>query len=258
MNILVSNDDGINANGLRELVKELSRLGDVYVVAPDSERSANSHHFTLSGRLKIEEREIEGAKKAYALWGTPSDCVHAGILYLIENVDLVVSGINQGWNVSSDLIYSGTVAAARQAFMENIPSIAFSFNSYTKKDFRLPARLAKIITEKYIREPHNRDYFLNVNFPDLPLEEIKGMKACGTYGKIFYDEHYEIESEDGVDYLRIHGADMRYDFDTTDMDIDINALEAGYITITPLYNNHINHDFLNEVYDKWHDFNHKQ
>ena len=99
MNILVSNDDGINSKALRTLVKILSEIGDVYVVAPDSERSANSHHFTMAGRMRIEEKQVDGAKKAYALWGTPCDCIHAGLQFIIrEKIDLVVSGINKGWN----------------------------------------------------------------------------------------------------------------------------------------------------------------
>ena len=152
MNILVSNDDGINSKALRTLVKYLSELGDVYVVAPDCERSANSHHFSMFGRIRIEEKQLEGAKKAYALWGTPCDCIHAGVQFIFEEkMDIVVSGINKGWNLSGDAIYSGTVAAAREGYIQGIKSIAFSLDTFEDKDYTDAAIVARDITKKYIR-----------------------------------------------------------------------------------------------------------
>ena len=136
MNILVTNDDGIKAAGLRAIVKELASLGNVYVVAPNGQCSAYSHKMTLRGSLRFEEREVPGAKKAFALWGTPVDCVHVGCNFLVgEKIDLVVSGINKGPNLSTDIIYSGTIAAAREAFIHHIPSVALSLNSFTVRDF---------------------------------------------------------------------------------------------------------------------------
>ena len=103
MNIFITNDDGIESTGLKCLVKAFSKLGDVYVVAPNGERSSNSHHLTCFGKVKIEERQVEGAKNAYALWGTPADCTYLGLDFLYKDkIDLVVSGINRGLNVSTD------------------------------------------------------------------------------------------------------------------------------------------------------------
>lgn len=252
MNILVSNDDGINSNALKTLVKELSKIGDVYVVAPDSERSANSHHFTFRGRMRIEEKKLEGAKKAYALWGTPCDCIHAGLQFIIkEKIDLVVSGINKGWNVISDAIYSGTVAAAREGFIQKVRSIAFSYNSFDDKDYTDACIISREIIERYIREPHNNEYFLNVNIPDLPKEKIKGIRICDTIGRIEYNEHYSYEEEFGVQFLKLGDSDYIRDYDINDINIDNVSLEQGYVTITPLYNDQVNHKYINELKTKW-------
>ena len=126
MNILISNDDGINSAGINSLAKAFSRLGNVYVVAPEGERSSNSHHLTCVGKVKIEKRDLENAVEAYALWGTPADCVYLGLDFLFKDrIDLVVSGINIGLNVSTDIVYSGTIAAARARIIASIHSNTF-------------------------------------------------------------------------------------------------------------------------------------
>lgn len=247
MNILVSNDDGINSKALRTLVKILSEIGDVYVVAPDSERSANSHHFTMAGRMRIEEKQVDGAKKAYALWGTPCDCIHAGLQFIIrEKIDLVVSGINKGWNTTNDAIYSGTVAAAREGFMQGVQSIAFSLNRFEDTDYEDASKVARDIVVEYIKHP-NKNYFLNVNIPDLKYNEIKGIKICEKAGNINYNENYSYEEEFGVTYLKIGDSDMERNYDLKDMDIDCVAIDAGYVAVVPLYNDQVNHNYINEV-----------
>lgn len=255
MNILVTNDDGIYSKSLHMLVKQLSELGNVYVVAPDSERSANSHHFTFKGRMRIEEKQLEGAKEAYALWGTPCDCIHAGLQFIIkEKIDLVVSGINKGANVSSDIIYSGTIAAAREGFMEGIKSIAFSLNTFDDRDYTDSSIVSKQIAEKYLNDNNGNNYFLNVNIPDCSISEIKGIKICGTSGRIEYDEGYSYEEEFGVKYIKIGDTKSYSRFDLNDYDIDRNCVDNGYISITPLYNQHINYDCLDEVKNDYKEF----
>ena len=247
MNILVSNDDGINSKALKTLVKYLSELGDVYVIAPDCERSANSHHFSMRGRLRIEEKEMEGAKKAYAFWGTPVDCIHAGLQFIIkEKIDIVVSGINKGWNLSGDAIYSGTVAAAREAFIQGTKSIAFSLDTFEDRDYTDAAIISRDITKQYMQEPQD-DYFLNVNIPDLPKEEIKGIRVCGSLGRVNYNEHYTYEEEFGVKYVVVGTADKEFLFDTNNNDIDCNLLGKGYVTISPLYDEQINKKYVDSV-----------
>lgn len=247
MNILVSNDDGINSKALCTLVKTLSEIANVYVVAPDSERSAYSHHFTMTGRLRIEEKQMEGATKAYALWGTPCDCIHCGLQFIIkEKIDLVVSGINKGWNTTNDAIYSGTIAAAREGFMQGIQAIAFSLNRYEDTDYIESSKIAKDIILEYIKH-HNPKYFLNVNIPDLPQDKVKGIKVCESIGRINYYENYSYEEEFGVKYIKLGDSDIELDYDKNNMDIDCVAVDDGYITIVPLFNDQINHSYIDEV-----------
>lgn len=247
MNILVSNDDGINSKALKTLVKALSDIGDIYVVAPDSERSANSHHFTMFGRMRIEEKQLDGAKEAYSLWGTPCDCIHAGLSFIIKDkIDLVVSGINKGGNTSYDAIYSGTIAAAREGYMQGIQAIAFSLNTFDDRDYTDAALAAKQIVLKYIQNK-NSNYFLNVNIPDLPKDSIKGIKICNSIGRIEYNENYHYEEEFGVKYIALGKTETNLLFDHNNYDIENVALDNGYITIVPLYNDQINHKYIDEV-----------
>lgn len=252
MNILISNDDGINSKALKTLVKELSDLGTIYVVAPDSERSANSHHFTISGRMRIEEKELEGAKKAYALWGTPSDCIHCGLQFIIkEKIDLVVSGINKGWNTTCDAVYSGTVAAAREGFIMGVKSIALSLNNFEDRDYTEAAKIAKKVVIKYLDDQNSSEYFLNVNIPDVPSGEIKGVKVCDKIGKIGYNENYSYEEEFGVTYVKIGKTELSLDYDHNDLNIDNVAVDSGYITVVPLFNDQINHKYIDYIRDVW-------
>lgn len=252
MNILVSNDDGINSKALKTLVKTLSEIGDIYVVAPDSERSGNSHHFTIKGRMRIEEKQLDGAKKAYSLCGTPADCIHAGLQFIFkEKMDLVVSGINKGWNTISDAIYSGTIAAAREGFMQGIKSMAVSLNSFEDRDYTDAAIITKDIILKYVQDKNDNEYFLNVNIPDIPLKDMKGYKVCDTEGRIGYNENYSYEEEFGVTYLKLGKCELELDYDKNNYDIDNVSVDNGYITISPLYNDPINHKYTNDLKAKW-------
>ena len=253
MNILVSNDDGISSKALKTLVKTLSDIGDIYVVAPDCERSANSHHFTLFGKMRIEEKEMEGAKQAFALWGTPCDCIHAGLKFIVkEKIDLVVSGINKGANTTHDAVYSGTIAAAREGFIQGIQSIAFSLNTFDDRDYTEASIIAKGIVLQYLQNK-NPNYFLNVNIPDLPMKQIKGIKVCELSGRIDYNENYYYEEEFGVKYLALGKTDTDLLFDRNNYDIDHVALDNGYITIVPLFNDEVNHNYINEVKEIYED-----
>lgn len=252
MNIFVSNDDGINSKALHVLVKELSNIGDVYVVAPDSERSAFSHHFTIKGKMRVEQKQVEGAKQAFSLAGTPCDCVHAGLQALIkEKIDLVVSGINKGGNFDCDVIYSGTLAAAREGFMQNVPAIAVSLDSFVDDNYEYAAKVARQIAVDYMNDPRKNEYYLNINVPNIKEDEVKGIKICDHKGTIRYNEGYHIESEFGVDYLVTGIANSVKEYDPKDMHVDLAAIENGYVTVTPLYNDHINYEFVEELKTKY-------
>ena len=239
LRVLITNDDGIESRGLQALVEEFSSIADVYVVAPEGERSSTSHHLTLRGKVRIEEREMKGTVKAYALWGTPADCVHLSLCFLYKNqIDLVVSGINRGLNVSSDLIYSGTAAAAREAFIQGVPSIAVSLQLSVDNDYRTAAKYARVLGMKYLKN-RKKDYYLNINVPDLKEEEIKGVLICGKAVKIDYSENISMRSEDGKEYIDILSSHMKPYRDTDDLRVDRNAVVAGYVALSPLGNEHI-------------------
>ena len=247
MNILVANDDGINHAGLRALVKELSKIGDVYVVAPEGERSSNSHHLTIKGLIRYEEREVPYARKAYALWGTPADCVRFGVdLFFKDSIDLVVSGINHGANVSTDIIYSGTIGAARQAYLDGVPAVALSLDYDRNMDYSFCARYGAKIALAYYNSENKNDYFLNVNVPNLPEEKIKGVRICSRSGGISYNDSYSFIEEDGHTYVKI-GFNPPSFRSPDDPDVDYNALKEGYISISPLKNDHIDLEHLSDV-----------
>jgi len=241
MNILLSNDDGIDYVGLKELAKVLSEFGDVYVIAPNYERSANSHHFTIRANMEIEEKQLEGVTKAYSLDGTPCDCVHCGLGFLLKdkNIDLVVSGINKGWNMLSDTVYSGTIACAREGFMHGVPSIAFSVDNFHPETFEPCKDVVREVVSKYVNDPNKYNYYLSVNIPYL--EKFKGYKVCGKLGWVEYDEGYHFEKRNNKTYVVAGAGDYKLGFDRSDMDIDINSLRDGYVVISILDLDCVNH-----------------
>ena len=248
MNVLISNDDGIQARGLLQLVEEISKIGDVYVVAPEGERSSHSHHLTINGKIRVEERKIPHAKKAYAVWGTPADCTHLGLNFLIdEKIDLVISGINRGKNVSTDIIYSGTIAAAREAHLSGLPAIATSIHSYRAEEYSSAAYYTGLIALKYMQSDNKTNYFLNVNVPYLPIDEIKGIKVCDKVTYVEYNDNYSWFKEDGKDYVLMDSSEVHSYQDEHDMNIDYVALKNGYVSVSPLYNNHIDKQYKEDI-----------
>ena len=257
MNILIANDDGIDATGLKALVNELSSLGTVYVIAPESQRSGNSHRFTYYGRFQIEKREMENVKEAYAIWGSPVDCIHAGTSFIIKDkIDLVVSGINKGWNVLADEMYSATVACAREGYMYGYKSVAFSLDTHEDRDFVDAAKIAKQIVIEYLKID-KPDYFLNVNIPDVKYEDIKGIKVCDKQEMIYYNENYYYLEEGGKTYLALGKPEIANGFKDDDMEIDCNLLRQGYVTISPLGTNPVKYEALDITKANWEGFKFK-
>ena len=237
MNILIANDDGIESEGLRVLVDALRDEYDVYVAAPLSQRSAFSHSVTYFYKEnRAEKREIAGTKGAYAIDGTPADCTYYGINGLFGvKMDLVVSGINFGRNLASDVIYSGTVAAAGEAMIHHIPGIACSLCSYTGGDFKPAAEAVKQIIPFYMNHPDRENFILNINVPALSAENIRGIRVTDLHDHSDYSRPVEKKEKDGVLYLSIED-DMTKDPPSSRKRItDVEAVEAGYIAVTPLY-----------------------
>ncbi len=174
MHILVSNDDGYLAPGIRALAREMSRLGDITIVAPDRDRSGASNSLTLD--LPIRANEVE--HRVYRVEGTPTDCVHLAVTGLLEQLpDMVVSGINAGSNMGDDILYSGTVAAATEGRFLGLPAIAVSLASHKPRHYETAARVAALLVERLLRDPLPADTILNVNVPDLPWEALQGFEA---------------------------------------------------------------------------------
>jgi 5'-nucleotidase len=239
--ILISNDDGIDAPGLRTLCQELSKMGEIYVVAPEGERSSNSHHLTIAGNIRYEKREIPGTVEAYALWGTPADCVYAGLNFFFKDkIDLVVSGINRGENVSSDIIYSGTVGAAREAYLQHFPSIATSVDSFVCKDYTVAAYYTRIIAELFMKQEDKTSYFLNINTPYLNKKDIKGIRICDSINLFRYDNDLSTFEKGGNNYISISDTVVTKYGDRNDLNIDVNALRAGFVVVSALHDSPIN------------------
>ncbi len=230
--ILVTNDDGIHSPGIYALYQAMNQLGDAQVVAPESERSAVGHALTISDPLRVWEVDRYGERFGYAVNGTPADCVKLAVkAILAREPDLVVSGINQGPNTAINVIYSGTVSAATEGTIMNIPSIAFSLASFRKTDFTFAARFARHLAQKVLKDGLPNDTLLNVNIPALPENEIKGVKIT-RQGKGRYEEFFEKRIDPwNRNYYWLSGKKIQLDHDD---DIDDVAVMDSYVAITPI------------------------
>lgn len=234
MRILIANDDGIFFPGLLALVKAFKELGDIYVVAPDSERSAASAAITLNDPIRVKEYKLcDECKQAFAISGTPADCVKIGSECLLPGMpDLVISGINKGPNMCIDTHYSGTVAAGMEGALRNILSMAVSLNtSSAEADYSIAARWALKIAKELIASNADKSVLYNVNVPFLPEEQIKGLKQTRV-GNIEYVGGYEKRVDPyNRPYYWICGKPEVRD---KDPNCDNNAVADGYVSLTKL------------------------
>ncbi|MCQ2551327.1 MAG: 5'/3'-nucleotidase SurE [Clostridia bacterium] len=229
MNFLLINDDGINAGGIHQLAKALGELGDVYVCAPHTQRSTTGHGITLFKPLKVKEIHFKEAVKAWECNGFPADCTKMGI-FMMEKLglkpDMIFSGINHGGNMGHDTLYSGTVAAAAEGSYFDILSVAVSVDSHEPENFEMACDLA-CQTVKNCYGKVKPDVVININTPDLPKDEIKGVKFSHI-GERRYTDHFEpIE-----DNYQLVGDLIPYD--GSDENCDAYLVENGYASITPL------------------------
>lgn len=234
MKILLVNDDGIHADGLHVLAKEMEKDNEVIIVAPDDQRSACGHSITLGMPLTLKEVEINGVRsKAYSVSGTPADCVRIGVLKLCnaEGIDLIISGINRGVNLGRDILYSGTVSAAIEAGINKIPSIAVSAHLNGEKiNYEVAAKYAKEILKYSMENYIGSNVVLNLNVPSIEEDQIKGIKVCKSGGRLYEDRYDELHrSNDEVRYIANGVMNQTYDEDT-----DVYFLKNGYVTLTPL------------------------
>lgn len=239
--ILVTNDDGIAAPGIRALVEIAKSLGDVMVVAPDSPQSGKGHAITLSDPLRLYQvKMFEGVIASYECSGTPVDCVKLAknVLLKDQEVDLCVSGINHGSNASINIIYSGTLSAAMEASLEGIPSIGFSLLNYDyEASFEQCMPYVKKLMRYVLDNGIEHGNLLNVNLPNLPTEKIKGFKVCRQADARWVEEFVESTDPRGGKYYWLTG---RFVNEDEGDDTDIWALENGYVSVVPSF-----HDLTN-------------
>lgn len=244
MNILLCNDDGINAPGIISLASELKKIGKVTVVAPDTERSAASNSLTLLNPIRVKKVCFPvDVDNAYSVSGTPTDCAKIAIANLMsDKPDLVVSGINRGPNLCVDIFYSGTVAAAFEGANRNILSVALSLDSYEHvSDYGPAAAVGLKCINNLVAANAPSDLLYNINIPHLAEEKIVGCRWTKA-GVIDYRETYEKRTDPyGKDYYWIKGDPKIVD---EDQNCDIVAVRAGYVSITPLKTNLTAHEEL--------------
>ncbi|MBX2835642.1 MAG: 5'/3'-nucleotidase SurE [Gammaproteobacteria bacterium] len=241
MRILISNDDGYLAPGIRALHKALSPVSDAVIVAPDRNRSAASSSLTLSHPIAVKHHP-DGS---YSIEGTPTDCVQLGLGGLLEHEpDMVISGINDGPNMGDDVVYSGTVAAAIEGRCLGLPSIAFSMASHDPAHYDSAAAVAAAIVNQLEKVPLPPDTILNINVPDLPYKEIKGFKSTHLGSRHASNEATKYSSPRG-DVLYWIGA--AGEIDQGGPGTDFNAVENGYVSVTPITIDMTRHNSLNSI-----------
>lgn len=245
MRVLLTNDDGIHAPGLWALYHAFSTRHQVTVVAPDRERSAVSHGITLHQPIRSETKQVNASLTGIAVNGTPADCVKLGLSELLDTPpELVVSGINPGANVGINVNYSGTVAAAKEAALAGIPAMAVSIMAPGDSHVDAAARFAQSLSQQVIGWKLPGGTFLNVNFPDLPLDEIRGVRWC-RQGTGFFAQHFEKRRDPRNRTYYWQGCDGQADYDAPD--IDGAALIDRHISITPIKCDMTDYDALREL-----------
>jgi len=234
MKLLLTNDDGICAKGLEALYDSVSDLGDVVIVAPETEMSATAHAITMTQPLRTKEIHRNGSLWGIAVNGTPADAAKLALTALLTPTpDLVISGINQGVNSGLAAIYSGTVSAAAEGSFVGVPSMAVSLASRHYGDFVPAARIARALAERMLHKPKWLPKFsmLNVNVPPLPLSSIKGIRVTRQGMGGYRDGYERREDPRGIAYYWLDGAGFVIEKDER---ADDNAVLEGYVTVTPL------------------------
>lgn len=232
--ILVTNDDGITAPGIRALISVMKEIGEVVVVAPDSPQSATGHAITINSTLFINKIDIDPEiETEYSCSGTPVDCVKFAVNEILKRKpDLCVSGVNHGSNSSINVIYSGTMSAAVEAGIEGIPAIGFSLLDYNwNADFEPIKSSIKKITLEVLENGLPEGVILNVNFPKLKEKDIKGIKVCRQAKAMWQERFDKRKTPHGRDYYWLTGEFVNMD---NGEDTDEWALEHGYISVVPV------------------------
>ncbi|MBI3399447.1 MAG: 5'/3'-nucleotidase SurE [Deltaproteobacteria bacterium] len=239
--MLVSNDDGIHSEGIKALARALKRVGDVFVVAPDRERSAASHSLTLHRPLRVEKH----GPNVYAIDGTPTDCINLAVNGILKKrPDLVVSGINKGGNLGDDVTYSGTVSAAMEGTLLGIPSFAISLVSRDNFNFKIAARFAAKLARYIFKKGLPKDTLLNVNVPEDV--NVKGYRITKQGKRVYGDAVVEKIDPRGKKYYWIGGDILRWE---AGKDTDFEATANNFISITPVHLDMTNYASFRELHN---------
>lgn len=247
--ILITNDDGISAPGIKALIEVCAEIGEVVIIAPDSPQSGQGHAITLETPLRIHESSLFPDIEAYECSGTPVDCVKLAKHIIIKEraVDLCVSGINHGSNAATNILYSGTMSAAMEASMEGINSIGFSLLDYRHEaNFEEAKPYIKAIIQHVLDHGMVGGNLYNVNIPKLKKDAIKGIKICRQADARWKEDYAEATDPRGKKYYWLTGSFVNNDFGD---DTDVTALKNGYISIVPSHHDLTNYKALKE--DDW-------
>ena len=252
LRILVSNDDGVHALGIRILYRELRKIAEVKVVAPLDEKSTTGHSLTLHKPLRV----IPIEKDFYGCSGSPADCVYLGLRHLYDSYpDLVISGINRGANLGQDVYYSGTVSAAREASILGIPSIAVSLcinfahsGPDTELHFATAARVAARLVRQFKREQLPHHTLLNLNVPDVPLGKVKGIRLARQGFQYYGGTLLKRKDHRGRDYFWVGG---KYKGFKNEQGTDCAAVAEGYASLTPLKLDSTDLQYLASLSEDW-------
>jgi len=249
--ILITNDDGITAPGIRSLIDVMLTIGDVVVVAPDSPQSGMGHAITLNETLYYDSIPLDSkaVHKEYTCSGTPADCVKFATQEILNRKpDICVSGINHGSNSSINVIYSGTMSAAVEAGIEGIPAIGFSLLDYSKDaNFEPSKKYVEKITRQVLKNGLPKGIVLNVNIPKLEAKEIKGIKICRQADAQWVEDFDKRTNPMGRDYYWLTGKFVNQD---NGKDTDEWALSQGFISIVPIQFDLTAHHFIQEL-NEW-------
>jgi len=243
--ILITNDDGINALGLSELYNELKKIGDVRIVAPAVECSGVGHGITILDPLRINKIYNNSTFYGYAVNGTTADCVKTAVFSLFEKKpDIVISGINLGPNTGINMFYSGTVSGAAEGAILGIPSFAVSLATFKDPDYTYAAKLSRKFAEKILKNVIPKGIFFNLNIPPCPEKQIKGIKVT-SQGRAVYKEKYDKRRDPfGRKYYWLTGQKIKQ---KNDLKMDEGAVQADYVSITPLHIDLTNYAFIKEL-----------
>jgi len=248
--ILITNDDGITAPGIMNLVEAVKDLGKIVVVAPDKPQSGMGHAITIGQPLRLHKVSTFGDIEAYSCTGTPVDCVKLAVdKVLHRKPDLCLSGINHGANHSINVIYSGTMSAAVEAAIESIPSAGFSLLDYSiDADFTGARKYVRIVVEKMLSTKLDKHAVLNVNIPPLAVELLKGFKLCRQAYAKYEEDFMERQDPNGRMYYWLTGEFVNFD---KGKDTDVWALDHGYVSVVPVQFDMTHYSLKDKLENTW-------